>query len=132
MAMVNLILSTQRIPEAVSLPPKCHHMYGDFITKNASPVSQIESALRPLTSVIPGVNCAGGATQKVKLRNLPKNSPRTTDNQAHGASVGNGGETTRREGPVEGCRHPRGCEGVMPAVTLTTNELAATVFAAAT
>jgi len=30
-------------------------MYGDFITKNAGAVSQIESALRSLTYIVPGV-----------------------------------------------------------------------------
>ena len=29
-------------------------MYGDFITKNAGAVSQIESALRSLTYIVPG------------------------------------------------------------------------------
>lgn len=36
------------------MPPKFLHMYGDFITKNAHQVSQIESALRSLTYIIPG------------------------------------------------------------------------------
>lgn len=30
------------------------NMYGDFITKNAGAVSQIESALRSLTYIVPG------------------------------------------------------------------------------
>lgn len=30
------------------------HLYGDFISKNASAVSQIESGLRSLTYIIPG------------------------------------------------------------------------------
>ena len=42
------------VPEALSLPPKWLDMYGDFIIKNASAVSQIESALRSLTYIIPG------------------------------------------------------------------------------
>ncbi|KAI1472618.1 peroxisome membrane protein [Daldinia caldariorum] len=37
-----------------SSPPKWINMYGDFITKNAHQVSQIESALRSLTYIIPG------------------------------------------------------------------------------
>ncbi|KAF2966736.1 hypothetical protein GQX73_g6848 [Xylaria multiplex] len=36
------------------MSPKWLHMYSDFITKNAHQVSQIESALRSLTYVIPG------------------------------------------------------------------------------
>ncbi|KAI1803975.1 peroxisome membrane protein [Daldinia bambusicola] len=38
----------------ISSPPKWINMYGDFITKNAHQVSQIESALRSLTYIIPG------------------------------------------------------------------------------
>jgi peroxin-16 len=56
MAMFNQAKqATQRLPEALSLPPKWLGMYGDFITKNASAVSQIESALRSLTYIIPGM-----------------------------------------------------------------------------
>ncbi|TGJ83172.1 hypothetical protein E0Z10_g5579 [Xylaria hypoxylon] len=36
------------------MTPKWLHMYSDFITKNAHQVSQIESALRSLTYIIPG------------------------------------------------------------------------------
>ncbi len=36
------------------MPPKWLAMYDDFITKNAGQVSQIESALRSLTYIIPG------------------------------------------------------------------------------
>ncbi|KAF2421210.1 peroxisomal membrane protein pex16 [Tothia fuscella] len=39
---------------ALSLPPKWLNQYGDFIIKNSSAVSQIESALRSLTYIIPG------------------------------------------------------------------------------
>lgn len=42
------------IPEALTMPCEWIHMYGDFVTKNASSVSQIESALRSLTYIIPG------------------------------------------------------------------------------
>ncbi|KAI1261720.1 peroxisome membrane protein [Xylariaceae sp. FL1019] len=38
----------------LGVPPKFLHMYADFITKNAHQVSQIESALRSLTYIIPG------------------------------------------------------------------------------
>jgi peroxin-16 len=40
--------------EALALPPKWLATYSDFIIKNASAVSQIESALRSLTYIIPG------------------------------------------------------------------------------
>lgn len=42
------------IRQVLSLPPTWLHMYSDFITKNAHSVSQIESALRSLTYIIPG------------------------------------------------------------------------------
>ncbi|TLD18411.1 hypothetical protein PspLS_10205 [Pyricularia sp. CBS 133598] len=42
------------VRQVLSLPPRLLHMYDDFIIKNASQVSQIESALRSLTYVIPG------------------------------------------------------------------------------
>ncbi|KAM0325029.1 hypothetical protein ACHAQA_007565 [Verticillium albo-atrum] len=42
------------IGNALSLPPRWLHKYEEFITKNASQVSQIESGLRSLTYVIPG------------------------------------------------------------------------------
>ena len=38
----------------VTLPPKWLNMYGDFITKNAGAVGQVEGALRSLTYIIPG------------------------------------------------------------------------------
>lgn len=43
-------------PRNFSVPPpnKWLHVYSDFVTKNASSVSQIESALRSLTYIIPG------------------------------------------------------------------------------
>lgn len=40
--------------EVIALPPKYLSMYGDFVTKNASAVGQIEGALRSLTYIIPG------------------------------------------------------------------------------
>lgn len=43
------------VRQVLSLPPRLLHMYDDFIIKNASQVSQIESALRSLTYVIPGM-----------------------------------------------------------------------------
>ncbi|TEA12336.1 Peroxisomal membrane protein PEX16 [Colletotrichum sidae] len=45
---------TSTIRTVLSLPPQWLHMYDEFITKNASQVSQIESALRSLTYIIPG------------------------------------------------------------------------------
>ncbi|KAG8161203.1 hypothetical protein KVR01_009467 [Diaporthe batatas] len=38
----------------LALPPKWLAMYDDFVTKNASQVAQLESALRSLTYIIPG------------------------------------------------------------------------------
>lgn len=49
--------TSHRVSEAFSLPPKWLGQYSDFITKNASAVSQIESALRSLTYIIPGMHC---------------------------------------------------------------------------
>ncbi|KAI5861030.1 peroxisome membrane protein [Durotheca rogersii] len=46
--------SRNPIQSVLSMPPKWLQMYGDFITKNAHQVSQIESALRSLTYIIPG------------------------------------------------------------------------------
>lgn len=43
-----------QVPNVLSLPPKWLHKYDEYITKNASQVSQIESGLRSLTYVIPG------------------------------------------------------------------------------
>ncbi|KAK3367223.1 peroxisome membrane protein [Lasiosphaeria ovina] len=42
------------IRSALSLPPRWLHIYDNFIAKNAHQVSQIESALRSLTYIIPG------------------------------------------------------------------------------
>ncbi|KAF2688691.1 peroxisomal membrane protein pex16 [Lentithecium fluviatile CBS 122367] len=46
--------ATQKTTAVLSLPPKWLGMYSEFITKNSSAVSQIESALRSLTYIIPG------------------------------------------------------------------------------
>ncbi|KAK7533612.1 peroxisomal membrane protein pex16 [Phyllosticta citricarpa] len=46
--------TSSKLSEALSLPPKWLSQYSEFITKNASAVSQIESALRSLTYIIPG------------------------------------------------------------------------------
>ncbi|KAL9004581.1 MAG: hypothetical protein Q9188_002590 [Gyalolechia gomerana] len=42
-----------RIPAIISLPSQWLKAYEDVVTKNASSVSQIESALRSLTYIIP-------------------------------------------------------------------------------
>ncbi|KAK3695657.1 peroxisome membrane protein [Podospora appendiculata] len=42
------------LPNAPSPSPRWLHLYSDFITKNSHQVSQIESALRSLTYIIPG------------------------------------------------------------------------------
>lgn len=47
--------TSAKVSEALSLPPKWLSQYSEFITKNASAVSQIESALRSLTYIIPGI-----------------------------------------------------------------------------
>lgn len=44
-----------RVPDVLGIPPKWINLYGDFITKNASAVAQIESGLRSLTYIIPGL-----------------------------------------------------------------------------
>ena len=48
--------ATQRTTEVLSMPTQWLGMYSDFITKNSSAVTQIESALRSLTYIIPGTN----------------------------------------------------------------------------
>lgn len=50
--------ATQKTGEVLSMPPKWLGMYSDFITKNSSAVTQIESALRSLTYIIPGAHMA--------------------------------------------------------------------------
>jgi len=42
------------IPPALLQPSKWLSIYEDFVTKNASSVGQVESALRSLTYIIPG------------------------------------------------------------------------------
>jgi hypothetical protein len=44
-----------RIPAAMTFPPTWLRGYEEFVTKNASQVSQIESALRSLSYIIPGL-----------------------------------------------------------------------------
>ncbi|MCJ1392717.1 Peroxisomal membrane protein pex16 [Xylographa bjoerkii] len=46
--------ATSNIPETIALPTRWPQMYESFISQNASSVSQIESALRSLTYIIPG------------------------------------------------------------------------------
>ena len=54
-AMKDLYKQAQlQIPAVISIPPTWLRSYEDFVTKNASQVSQIESALRSLTYIIPG------------------------------------------------------------------------------
>ncbi|KAH8907686.1 peroxisome membrane protein [Coniochaeta sp. PMI_546] len=47
-------LRPSSVQNVLSLPPKWLHIYDEYITKNASQVSQIESGLRSLTYIIPG------------------------------------------------------------------------------
>ncbi len=46
--------SASAVGQILAMPPKWLSMYEDFIAKNAGQVSQIESALRSLTYIIPG------------------------------------------------------------------------------
>lgn len=67
--------ATQKTSEVLSLPPKWLGMYSEFITKNSSAVSQIESALRSLTYIIPGVYRACKIAVNILLmrsRSLPR------------------------------------------------------------
>jgi hypothetical protein len=50
--------ATQKTGEVLSMPAGWLGMYSDFITKNSSAVTQIESALRSLTYIIPGAHTA--------------------------------------------------------------------------
>lgn len=43
------------IPSFIPPPPTWLRTYEDFVTKNASQVSQIESALRSISYIIPGL-----------------------------------------------------------------------------
>jgi peroxin-16 len=49
--------------EALTLPAKWLGQYDEFIIKNSSAVSQIESALRSLTYIIPGTSLPGMTTR---------------------------------------------------------------------
>lgn len=44
------------IKSTLAMPSHWVHMYDEFITKNAHQVSQIESTLRSLTYIIPGMD----------------------------------------------------------------------------
>ncbi len=50
--------------EALTLPAKLRSQYDEFIIKNSSAVSQIESALRSLTYIIPGTSYLQSATSR--------------------------------------------------------------------
>lgn len=65
--------------EALALPPKYLHMYGDFVTKNASAVGQIEGALRSLTYILPGIISIPGCYKLILLthnRSIPRHRNR--------------------------------------------------------
>jgi hypothetical protein len=53
--MEHLKQAADQTKVVVSLPPKWLNKYGDFITKNAGAVGQVEGALRSLTYIIPGM-----------------------------------------------------------------------------
>lgn len=55
--------------QILSLPPKWLASYEEFITKNAGQVSQIESALRSLTYIIPG-RCEYGCFPYIPILTL--------------------------------------------------------------
>lgn len=46
--------ASHKTSKVLALPADCLNLYGDFVTKNASSVGQIEGALRSLTYIIPG------------------------------------------------------------------------------
>lgn len=46
--------TSDAVVKVLGLPPRWLTHYEDFISRNASQVSQIESALRSLTYIIPG------------------------------------------------------------------------------
>lgn len=46
------------IPAAMLQPSKWLPLYEEFVTKNASSVGQVESALRSLTYIIPGAHAS--------------------------------------------------------------------------
>lgn len=47
------------IPTRMLKPSKWLSVYEDFVSKNASSVGQVESALRSLTYIIPGATARG-------------------------------------------------------------------------
>jgi peroxin-16 len=59
--------ATQRTTEVLSMPKEWLGMYSDFITKNSSAVSQIESALRSRTYIITGAHTQRRPSQTVEL-----------------------------------------------------------------
>jgi len=70
--------ATQKTGEVLSMPPRWLGMYSDFIIKNSSAVTQIESALRSLTYIIPGTHMASERyTHKESCFWQPANSCRT-------------------------------------------------------
>ena len=55
MTMNRLKQAVGHTKDAANLPPRLLEMYSEFITKNAGAVGQVESALRSLTYIIPGM-----------------------------------------------------------------------------
>jgi peroxin-16 len=53
-AMEQFRHAAEQTKVVVKLPSKWFNMYGDFITKNAGAVGQVEGALRSLTYLVPG------------------------------------------------------------------------------
>jgi peroxin-16 len=63
--------ATQKTGEVLSMPSQWLGMYSDFITKNSSAVTQIESALRSLTYIIPGLSALVSVFAHLANRNRP-------------------------------------------------------------
>lgn len=53
--MEHIKQAAEQTKVVVKLPTKWITMYGDFITKNAGAVGQVEGALRSLTYLVPGI-----------------------------------------------------------------------------
>ena len=58
-AMERVKSATEQTKVVLKLPSKWVSMYGEFITKNAGAVGQVEGALRSLTYLVPGKHCYG-------------------------------------------------------------------------
>ncbi|TQS31848.1 hypothetical protein Golomagni_07859, partial [Golovinomyces magnicellulatus] len=64
------------VGQILAMPPQWLNMYEQFITKNAGQVSQIESALRSLTYIIPGKSDAQTVDERANNRERETNEDR--------------------------------------------------------